>query len=126
MKTYLIIISLMLLAYLQVEAQDNTTSTASELAFVETPMPLPNEKFQLSNIIPVSASEQFVKVQILKPLELKVKVFTMNGVMALEETHDLQSGTTQVSLNFSTLQSGYYMVQFYTQDGSALRRYIKK
>jgi hypothetical protein len=49
----------------------------------------------------------------------------MNGDFVNEETYPLNSGINELKLNVDDLTKGAFMVQFYTNEGSAVRRFIK-
>jgi hypothetical protein len=49
----------------------------------------------------------------------------MSGELEKEEAHSVENGLNDLRLDLSELSAGVYMVQFYTREGSALRRYIK-
>lgn len=64
-----------------------------------------------------------VKCQI--PLAVQVKVFNMDGNMAKLETYQLEKGLTELNLKLDDLAAGSYMVQIYSKEGSAVRRFVK-
>ncbi len=86
------------------------------------------EKIKISEFMPnVSAntSSSLVSVKCLVPLTMKVKIFNMKGDMAQEESLELATGLNEFSVDMSNLSKGMYMVQFYSKEGSAVRRYMK-
>ena len=86
------------------------------------------EKIRISEFMPaVSANmnSSSVSVKCLTPVTMKVRVFNMNGEMANEETRELATGLNEFSVDMSNLSKGMYMVQFYSKEGSAVRRYVK-
>lgn len=58
-------------------------------------------------------------------ITMQVRIFTLSGELAKEEAHTLENGVSDVKVDMSTLSQGIYMVQFYTKEGSALRRFVK-
>lgn len=72
-----------------------------------------------------SQKTSLVRVNSLMQLTMQVKVFDMNGDLAKIETHNLNSGVNDLNVDLSTLSAGTYMVQFYTKEGSAIRRFVK-
>jgi hypothetical protein len=84
------------------------------------------EKIKISDFYPnPSSSNTIVSIKCLSPIAMKVKFFTMNGDLAKEETHSLDKGDNQISVDMNSLDKGIYMVQFYSKEGSAVRRIIK-
>ena len=49
----------------------------------------------------------------------------MTGNMAKQEAYDLVKGSNELKVNTDNLDVGVYMVQFYSANGSALRRIVK-
>ena len=84
------------------------------------------EKFKVSDIKTDYLNNTIrVNVNCSSSAIMKVKIFGMNGEMATEATHSLQIGNNELLLNEDNLSAGTYMVQFYTSEGSALRRFVK-
>ncbi len=87
-----------------------------------------NEKILISDFKRAIGSEEVASVISVKaedPIMMNVRVFNTAGDLAKEEIHSLQSGLTDLNVDLSNLSQGVYMIQFYTKDGSALRRFIK-
>ena len=86
------------------------------------------EKIKISEFMPnvsTNSSRTLVSVKCLIPLTMKVKVFNLKGEMAIEESRELATGLNEFSVDMSNLEKGMYMVQFYSKEGSAVRRYMK-
>lgn len=84
------------------------------------------EKIKVSDFIQNPANNaSLVRVKCNVPVTMQVKIFTMDGDMAKEETHTLNSGVNDLNVNLDNLAVGTYMVQFYSTEGSAVRRFIK-
>ena len=86
------------------------------------------EKIKISEFMPnvsTNSSSSLVSVKCLMPLTMKVKVFNLKGEMAIEESRELATGLNEFSVDMSNLEKGMYMVQFYSKEGSAVRRYMK-
>ncbi len=86
------------------------------------------EKIKISEFMPnvsTNSSSPLVSVKCLIPLTMKVKVFNLKGEMAIEESRELATGLNEFSVDMSNLEKGMYMVQFYSKEGSAVRRYMK-
>lgn len=66
-----------------------------------------------------------VKIKCQSPLSMKVKIFNMNGDLAKEDIRSLDKGVNELILDMNDLSAGVYMIQFYTNEGSALRRIVK-
>jgi hypothetical protein len=100
----------------------NTISVPAEVAALYGN----EEKIKVSDFTqnPISNST-LVRVKCATAVTMQVKVFNLNGDMAKEETHTLNGGTSDVTVDMDSLAAGTYMVQFYTKEGSAVRRFIK-
>jgi len=86
------------------------------------------EKIRISEFMPNASSNtnsSMVSVKCLVPVQMKVKVFNMNGQMAKEETRELAMGVNEFTVDMNDLSKGMYMVQFYSKEGSAVRRFMK-
>lgn len=102
----------------------NTVSKVSVPADI-TAM-ISEEKIKVSDFIQNPANNaSLVRVNCNVPVTMQVKVFTMDGDMAKEETHTLNSGMNDLNVSLDNLAVGTYMVQFYSKEGSAVRRFIK-
>ena len=66
-----------------------------------------------------------VTVRSTNAATMHVRIFTMNGELEKEESRMIDDGMNDVEVDMSDLSAGVYMVQFYTKDGSALRRFLK-
>jgi len=102
----------------------NTVPVPSSVAAVYAT----DEKIRISEFMPnetTNSNSSFVSVKCMVPVVLKVKVFNMNGQMAKEETHNLGTGVNEFSVDMNGLAKGMYMVQFYSKEGSAVRRFMK-
>ena len=84
------------------------------------------EKIRISDFAPNPANNNsIVNVSCLNPTAMKVKFFTQEGNMAKEESYILQKGMNELNVDMNGLASGIYMVQFYSSEGSAVRKVIK-
>ncbi len=84
------------------------------------------QKMEISNILEnVNDNSPVVRIESANESLIKVRVFTTGGDVALEDLYKLDNDVTELSLNFSKLSAGTYMVQFYNNNTSALRRYVK-
>lgn len=84
------------------------------------------EKIRISDITEDPANKSsLVRINSVMQLTMQVKVFDMNGDLAKIETHTVNSGVTDVNVDLNSLAAGTYMIQFYTKEGSAIRRFIK-
>ena len=84
------------------------------------------EKVKISDFMPNPAnSNSMVSVNCINPVTIKVRFFTMNGDLAKEESHNMDKGVSTLNLDMNGLEKGIYMVQFYSKEGSAVRRLMK-
>ena len=84
------------------------------------------EKLKISTSIPnpLNNNPQF-NVESKSLTEMKVRIFSMHGDIIRDELHTLITGITVLTLDIQDLASGTYMIQFYTNEGSVLRRIVK-
>jgi hypothetical protein len=102
----------------------NTVPAPTNIAAVYTAQ----EKIKISEFMPdasANTNSSMVSVKCLVPVTMKVKVFNMNGEMAKEESRSLNVGLNEFNVDMSDLSKGMYMVQFYSTEGSAVRRFMK-
>ena len=102
----------------------NTVSSISNMSdFINR-----DEKVTVSNFKKIIATEDnssVVTVKCQAPVTMQVRVFNLNGDLAKEESHKLNNGLNDLNVNLNDLSQGVYMVQFYTTEGSAVRRFVK-
>lgn len=85
-----------------------------------------DEKFRISDFMPNPANaNSSVSVSVDVPVQVKVKFFSMNGDLVREEAFNLDKGQSNLSVDAAGLEKGIYMVQFYSKEGSAVRRFMK-
>lgn len=104
------------------------------LAVNSSPLPISvasmfksEDKITVSEFLtkPTGESSSQVSIKCTVPQKLQVKIFNMDGNMEKQEMHDLENGVSELSVDLSTLPEGEYMVQFYSKEGSAVRRLVK-
>ena len=103
---------------------DNTVPVSSNIDSIYAN----DEKISIIEFMPTemaNITSSLVSVKCLVPITMKVNVFNMNGQMAKDEIRNLAVGINQFSVDMSNLAKGMYMVQFYSEEGSAVRRFIK-
>ncbi|MDB5227209.1 MAG: hypothetical protein JWN78_1402 [Bacteroidota bacterium] len=84
------------------------------------------EKLRISDFTPNPANNNsIVNVNCVHPTSMQVKFFTLNGDMAKEESYNLEKGMNELNVNLNDLSKGIYMVQFYSKEGSAVRKMVK-
>ncbi len=84
------------------------------------------DKIVISEFLPnLVDNTSMVSIKCTLPLTVSVKIFNMDGNMAKQEVHNLEKGVNEFSVNMEGLTAGTYMVQFYSKEGSAVRRYVK-
>lgn len=86
------------------------------------------DKVVISDFKRIAGNEVNVPVVTVKAessVTMQVRIFTLNGDLAKEESHAVENGVNDVKVDMSDLSQGVYMVQFYTNEGSALRRFVK-
>lgn len=71
------------------------------------------------------SNETRVNIRCTTPQVVQVKVFNMDGNLTQQSAYQLDKGISELSLDMSALSSGTYMVQFYSKEGSAVRRLVK-
>ncbi len=121
-------ITLMVVCFGKTYAQDDLLAYSS-------PSTNPNNittRFTVEEHVKVSdffanqtSSNPTVSVKSMNPIQMKVRIFMTNGDLVKEELLDLNSGLNEVNLDMEDLTKGIYMVQFYSKEGSALRRIVK-
>lgn len=87
-----------------------------------------DDKVVISDFKRVAGTEMNTPVVSVKAeanVTMQVRIFTLNGELAKEEAHALENGVNDLKVDMSELTQGVYMVQFYTNEGSALRRFVK-
>jgi hypothetical protein len=102
----------------------NTAPTAVNVAVLYKS----DDKVVISDFKRISAADSNAPVVTVKAensISMQVRIFTLNGDLAKEETHAVENGVNDVKVDMSDLTQGVYMVQFYTKEGSALRRFVK-
>jgi hypothetical protein len=66
-----------------------------------------------------------INVRTVNPLKLRVFFYNITGELAKEEYVNLNSGSNELNLDISNLLKGIYIVQFYSKEGSAIRKIVK-
>lgn len=99
----------------------NTPSSVSNLIKSDDKVVISDFK----RIVESGANTPSVTVRCETPVTMKIRIFTLNGELAKEEAHALDNGLNDLSLDMADLSQGVYMVQFYSSEGSALRRFVK-
>jgi hypothetical protein len=102
----------------------NTVPTANAVADLYKS----NDKVVISDFKRLAGTEMNTPVITVKSednVTMQVRIFTLNGELAKEEAHAIENGVNDVQVDMNDLAQGVYMVQFYTKDGSALRRFVK-
>ncbi len=84
-----------------------------------------DDKITISELMASQHNNTQVSVKCAVPLTVQVKVFNMDGNMAKQESHTLNKGVNELNINMDDLAAGTYMVQFYSKEGSAVRRLVK-
>ena len=101
---------------------DNVVSAPSNIAALYKS----DEKITISEFMPNEThNSSLVSIKCLTPLTVQVKIFKMDGNMAKIESHTLDKGVSELSIDMNDLAAGMYMVQFYSKEGSAVRRFVK-
>ena len=101
---------------------DNTVYAPSNIAALYKS----DEKITISEFMPNQTNNSsLVSVKCATPVTVQVKVFKMDGNMAKQESHSLDKGVSELNINMNDLAAGMYMVQFYSKEGSAVRRFVK-
>ena len=105
-------------------AMNTTSATAANVADLYKS----DDKVVISDFKRIAGNENNAPVVTVKAetsVSMQVRIFTLNGDLAKEESHAVENGVNDVKVDMSDLSQGVYMVQFYTKEGSALRRFVK-
>ena len=101
---------------------DNTVYAPSNVAALYKS----DDKITISEFMPTqAANNSLVTVKCANPITVQVKIFRMDGNMAKQESRELDKGVNELNINMNDLAAGMYMVQFYSKEGSAVRRFVK-
>ena len=101
---------------------DNAVSAPTNIAALYKS----NDKITISEFMPNQANNSsLVSVKCTDPLNVQVKVFNMDGNLAKQQSYTLEKGVNELNVNMNDLSAGMYMVQFYSKEGSAVRRFVK-
>lgn len=101
---------------------DNTVYAPSNIAALYKS----DDKITISEFMPnQTENSSLVNVKCAAPITVQVKIFKMDGNMAKQESHNLAKGVNELNINMNDLAAGMYMVQFYSKEGSAVRRFVK-
>ena len=86
-----------------------------------------DEKITFSELMPKQEQENTsqVTVKCASATKVQVKYFNIDGNMAKQELRTLDKGVNELDINTTDLAAGMYMVQFYSSEGSAVRRLVK-
>jgi len=84
-----------------------------------------DEKITFSELMPKQENTSLVTVKCANSTKVQVKYFNMDGNMAKQELRTLDKGVNELDINTADLAAGMYMVQFYSSEGSAVRRLVK-
>ncbi|MDB5226722.1 MAG: hypothetical protein JWN78_915 [Bacteroidota bacterium] len=129
MKTKILILSMFFLFSGKMKAENDLLTLNTEVLKRNIPdisRSAEDQKFSIVSFIEHGTNNTSrVKINCADDQLLKIRVFNMNGEMAREESYLLHGGESDFQFDFNNLPSGHYMVQFYTKDGSAVRRFIK-
>ncbi|MDB5229134.1 MAG: hypothetical protein JWN78_3327 [Bacteroidota bacterium] len=86
------------------------------------------ENVKVSDLIldPTSAiASAMVNVNSINPITMKIRIFMNNGNLVKEESFSLNSGSNELNVEMNDLAKGVYIVQLYSNEGSAVRKIIK-
>lgn len=83
-----------------------------------------DEKITFGDLIQ-NKNNSKLSVNATSPTTMQVKYFSLSGNMAKKETVTIEAGNNELEVNMDNLEAGVYMVQFYTAQGSAVRRVVK-
>jgi hypothetical protein len=85
-----------------------------------------NDKITISELMSDIASEKpIINVRCAVPLNVQVKYFNLDGNLVKKDSYDLDKGVNELNVNAEGLVEGTYMVQIYSKEGSAVRRFVK-
>ena len=100
---------------------DNTTYAPSNIVALYRS----DDKITFSELLQNENNTSQLTVKCANPTTVQVKIFKMDGNMAKQESRSLDKGINELNLNMDNLAAGTYMVQFYSSEGSAVRRVVK-
>lgn len=85
------------------------------------------DKVRISDFTPgLFTASASAHVRTVNPIVMKIFFYDIKGDLAMEESMKLNSGMNELNIDMSSLEKGTYVVQFYSNEGSALRRIVKK
>lgn len=85
-----------------------------------------SEKLKFGDLmLNASCSNSKVKINSIVPVNVKVRIFNVNGKKMMENIYPITPGLNELNLSLNTLPQGAYFVQFYSKEGSALRQFVK-
>lgn len=85
------------------------------------------DKISFSDFMPNQTyANTSVSVKCAVPVNIQVKFFNLDGNMAKLQNYSLDKGLNELNMQLDDLETGTYMVQFYSKEGSAVRRFIKE
>ena len=130
MKTTLLkpaLIFMILAFFTDIKAQDIGSDDQMYATGKTDKASLPEELIRIGSIFRnEQTNSSKIKITSSSPLSLNVKFFKMNGDMVKEDTYNLSIGMNEVPIKEDGLQPEAYIIQFYTGEGSAIRRFIKQ
>jgi hypothetical protein len=86
-----------------------------------------DEKISISDFMPNQTyASTSVAVKCTVPVNMQVKFFNADGNMTKIESYTLDKGVNELNMQLDDLEIGTYMVQFYSKEGSAVRRFVKE
>ncbi|HNE49840.1 MAG TPA: T9SS type A sorting domain-containing protein [Chitinophagales bacterium] len=85
-----------------------------------------NDKITISELMSDIVTEKpIINVRCAVPLNVQVKYFNLEGNLIKKDSYDLDKGVSELNVNAEGLAEGTYMVQIYSKEGSAVRRFVK-
>jgi hypothetical protein len=84
------------------------------------------DRIRVSDLSPSpSNASTSVNIRSLNPVTMKIRYYSITGDLVKEEAASLNSGLNHVSLDLNDMAKGIYIVQFYSKEGSAVRKIFK-
>lgn len=100
---------------------DNTTYAPSNIVALYRS----DDKITFSELMQNENNTSQLTVKCTNPTTVQMKFFKMDGSMAKQESRTLNTGINELNVSLDNLAAGTYMVQFYSSEGSAVRRIVK-
>lgn len=102
--------------------ESNWSQFSNEIAASSAPA----EKVRISDFAPnLKLNTAIIRLKSANNIPMRVNFYDCRGELAMEQFLNLNSGSNEFSIDMSQLPKGTYIVQFYSNEGSAIRKITK-